>query len=706
MKQRRLQMQLVGATFVGALVFSATAFSASFLIPNFSEVKEKFKSSDLWIQDRNGLPLQEVRIQNRIRVLEWEPLENLSPPLREAVILAEDRHFYSHGGVDWPAMAKAAFQNLFSKKSRGASTLSMQLVSLILPEPFKKNTRHRTLSQKLIQIQAAKALEATWSKKQILEAYLNLAPFRGELKGISAASRGLFGKSPRALNPNESLVLAALLPAPSAPLREIQNRACALNQRSCPELRSLAAEAFGHPYRIERTEQLAPHLAQRLRSQSELKADIRSTVDRSLQLKVTEALRKQVMTLSSRNVHDAAALVVDNSTGQVLAYVGSVGTLTTAREVDGITSRRQAGSTLKPFLYALAIQERYLTAGSTLLDIPTDIPVRSGVYRPLNYDREFHGKVPLRTALASSLNVPAVRTLNLLSGELFVRKLSDLGFDDLLTSQDYGMSLALGSADITLEELVNAYRTLANQGRWSPLNYTPHQTTLSLRHVFTPQSSFIISNILSDPAARRLTFGTSSTLNTRFWTAVKTGTSKDMRDNWCVGYSDHYTVGVWLGNFSGESMWNVSGVSGAAPAWIEIMNFLHENNPSRPPHPPQGVTSHSGEWYLAGTEPNPQTPTFRHHTIPQSFTKITYPTDGTIIAIDPDIPSDRQKVFFAADHSCLACKWQINGIPIGTVATPVAWAPSIAGDYRLEILDDNAHVLDSVNFNVRGSSAR
>ena len=190
-----------------------------------------------------------------------------------------------------------------------------------------------------------------------------------------------------------------------------------------------------------------------------------------------------------------------------------------------------------------------------------------GVYRPLNYDEQFHGKVSVRTALASSMNVPAVLTLKLMGSEALLEKLNSLGFENLSSAEDYGMSLALGTADVTLMSLTNAYRSLANRGVFSLYHFqkTSLGTDDKTTRMFSEGASFIVADILSDPDARRIVFGPSNMLNMARWAAVKTGTSKDMRDNWCIGFTHKVTVGVWVGNFGGEPMWNVSGVSGAAP---------------------------------------------------------------------------------------------------------------------------------------------
>jgi penicillin-binding protein 1C len=258
----------------------------------------------------------------------------------------------------------------------------------------------------------------------------------------------------------------------------------------------------------------------------------------------------------------------DNASGDVLAYVGGVGGASTAAQVDGADAYRQAGSTLKPFLYAQVIEKGYLTPASILDDSPVQLDTASGLYVPQNYDHEFKGPVSVRSALAGSLNVPAVRTLLLAGVESFRDRLWDAGYRGLTEDGAYyGFSLALGSAEVTLLEQANAYRTLANGGRWSPLRIRAEDPAAVWRPVFSPQAAWIVADMMADPGARAATFGLDSALRLPFWAAVKTGTSKAMRDNWCIGFSDRFTVAVWIGNLEGDSMKAVSGTSGAIISW-------------------------------------------------------------------------------------------------------------------------------------------
>lgn len=700
--------------------FAATSFEG-FDPPAFAEVKRSYVASEAVLYDRSGATLHELRARQDFRALKWVGLRDISPALARSVVYSEDRRFFEgHRGVDWRSLARAAFgfarARIAGKTAlRGGSTISMQVASM-LDHRLRPGARaRRSLWQKAGQVIEALMLERRWSKNEILEAYLNLVSFRGELQGVGAAARGLFGKDPHGLSWVEGALLAALLRAPNAELSLVAARACALAHglwdgagatQDCSLFLRQVEEARAY-YSIAPREAVASQLAHRLLAQGKL--EVRTTLDGSLQRFAFDALKRQLSTLKAKNVRDGAILVADNSTGEVLAYVGGSGTLSSAPFVDGVMARRQAGSTLKPFLYGLAFERRVLTPETLLDDSPLDIALARGIYRPQNYDRSFRGPVPARVALASSLNVPAVKTLELVGVDAFVGLLERLGFTRLRTASDYGPSLALGSADVTLFELVQAYRALAIKGIAGPLKLEPSGVSSALTsdqrssRALSAEAAFLVSEILSDRENRGATFGLESPLATRFWSAVKTGTSKDMRDNWCIGFSRRHTVGVWIGNFSGEPMWNVSGVTGAAPVWAEIMDYLHRGSPEgklsevvRAESIPSGVRRVRGKWFLAGTEPENPLPTF------ESSPRIAYPPSGMIMAIDPDIPNDAQRVPFRATGQLAEhLRFILNGRDLGAAAATVLWAPE-RGMHFLKLVDQRSRrVLDEVRIEVR-----
>ncbi len=684
----------------------ATPVSA---FPSFDAVKKDYQKSDALLLDRRGEAIHELRVDPKGRRLDWAALKDISPALVKSVLLSEDRRFFSHGGVDWKAAGLSLFRGVFGDSRRGASTITMQLASMLDKDLRPKNKR-RTLGQKWDQMKAAHTLEEGWNKEQILEAYLNLVTFRGELQGISAAARGLFNKEPQGLNEPEALILASLIRSPNAGAREVAKRACMLQESmksdvACTDIGALADSSLSAVYAMKQRSSLAPHAARILLKAGQ--TSVATTLDGRVQQFAFEALRQQLAGVRAQNVTDGAVIVAANRTGEVLAYVGSSGPGSPSGQVDGIRARRQAGSTLKPFLYALAFEQGLLTPASLLHDSPLDLSTGVGIYKPQNYDPDFKGIVSVRTALASSLNVPAVRTIDLTGPGSFIGKLRDLGFADLEDEDHYGASAALGSVDITLWDLVNAYRVLANGGRWSPLKLQQNTGGSTSRRVLTEGVAYQISDILSDRQARSLTFGLESPLATRFWTAVKTGTSKDMRDNWCVGYSDRYTVGVWVGNFSGRPMWNVSGITGAAPVWAAVMGYLHRDRSSHPPKRPQTLVERTvdfgsypepprSELFLEGTEP-----VTALVSTAGDRPGILYPPDGAVVAIDPDIPEENQHIMFEASTAAQRFSWLLNGALLGPVRNDTLWRPK-EGRYLLALADENNKVVDAVTFEVRG----
>ena len=703
-------------------------------LPVFDAVRAAHRPSDRVLLDRHGTPVQTLRVDATRRSGPWVALADVSPALREALLLSEDRRFWAHGGVDWRALAAGAWAAAWDTRTRGASTLTMQLAAL-LERDLARPRGGRSLTDKLAQMRAAEALEARWSKTQILEAYLNEVPLRGELVGVAAAADQLFGKHASGLDAIESAVLAALVRAPNADAAAVQRRACAIlreQRRGCTALAITIGQAFARtpgPWRALGGEALAPHLA-RLVARSLAASGHpapaawpRSTLDAGVQRIALAALRRQLAELRGRAVDSGAAVVLDNASGDVLAWVGSAAAPlpgAAADDVDAVLARRQPGSTIKPFVYSLALERRLLTAASLIDDAPLELAAGAGLYQPANYDHAYRGAVSVRTALASSLNVPAVRVGAMLGIEPLFERLQALGLDLSESAGYHGYALALGSADVTLLGLTNAYRALARGGRTSPPRWldsgrtspprwldsartSPPRSLDSARtggspprpagaageerQVIDPAAAWLVADILADPAARAAAFGLDSPLVTRGWAAVKTGTSKDMRDNWCLGFTARYTVGVWVGNAGGAPMRAVSGVSGAAPAWREIVSWLHAEAPARAPARPGGLHAEDGEWFLEGT--SAPRPGFA------SRLGIDSPRAGSVFALDPDIPRSAQRLVFEG----AAGRWFVDGRAVGA-GTRVSWLP-LPGRHVLERRDADGS--ERVDFEVRAA---
>ncbi|TDM05401.1 MAG: penicillin-binding protein 1C [Ideonella sp. MAG2] len=761
-----------GGSFAALLTVFCSAVAAG---PSFDAVRQAWRPSDLPVLDRHGVVLQTVRVDGRARRLAWVPLTEVSPALMAALVHGEDKRFWQHSGVDWAGLARSAWQTTLNQRTQGGSTLTMQLAGL-LDADLARPSGGRTVLGKVSQMSAARELEAAWRKSEILEAYLNLVPLRGELVGVAAASQTLFGKHPSGLDAQEGALLAALVRAPNAKEERVAERACgllrslagqaevpaaqALQDERCHGLPLLAATAMARPGVKPMGEQIAPHAARWLWAQTVAAskagprgpmngalpdqavadttvgalarawpAHLQSTLDARLQRIALRALREQLGELQQRQVTDGAVVVLDNASGEVLAWVGSPGLMSqaplsaagkssgAAPDVDAALARRQPGSTLKPFVYGLALERRLITPASLLHDAPTQLAAGAGLYLPQNYNHRYRGWVPVREALASSLNIPAVQVGAMVGPDALFERLNTAGLRISHSGGFHGYALALGSAEVSLMDLTNAYRSLAQQGRWSPWGAqpTPSHGAAQARTVFSPEVAFLLGDMLADNAARAPTFGLDSPLVTRGFAAVKTGTSKDMRDNWCVGYTQRYTVGVWVGNARGTPMQRVSGTAGAAPIWHTVVQRLHEGQPSQTPTPPAGLVqvalqqagqARRSEWFVQGTEPENSLLSSQAVVrvgAPQRF-GIKSPVPGSIYALDPDMPPDVQRIVLDGEPG----EWWLNGQRLGrtTAAQPtLAWAPW-PGRHHLALRAADGREIQSLRFEVRGATLK
>ncbi|MEO8527408.1 MAG: transglycosylase domain-containing protein, partial [Caldimonas sp.] len=391
MSRRAALLLLLGLATAGAC--------AAAPLPTFAEVKAAHRPSDVTLLDRHGVALQTVRVDKDVRRLAWVPIAEMSPALLSAIVLSEDRRFWEHGGIDWSAAAKSAWANLFNTRTRGASTLTMQLAGLV-DEGLARPSGGRSVAQKLGQAVTAARLDAAWKKSEVLEAYLNSVPFRGEIVGIDALAQTLFAKHASGLDAQEAALAAALVRSPNARPPAVAERACGvlrLQGQSCVGIVGLTETALARRGGMPLGEQLAPHFARQVVDPlgPSLQA---TTLDASLQRFAADVLRRQLAELSGRNVEDGAIVVLDNASGEVRAWVGSNARSSSAAEVDGVLARRQPGSTLKPFVYELAFEKRLITPATLIDDSPAQIATAGGLYLPQNYDREWKGFVSARTA--------------------------------------------------------------------------------------------------------------------------------------------------------------------------------------------------------------------------------------------------------------------------------------------------------------------
>ncbi len=559
-------------------------------------------------EDREGHLLREVRSDSGA-LSQRAAISTLPPILPKALVAIEDRRFFLHPGVDPLAVLRATLQAIaHGRIISGASTLTMQLARTL--RPHKRNFWGKCQEMAL-----ALRIEASVSKNRILEEYLNRVDFGPNLRGITAAAQGYFGKPVSALSLGEGALLVGLPQGPSVyALDRHPERALARRDRVLRRLAETSQAtqtdielALAEPLHIEKRRPAfgAPHfvaaLVQGSLSEYQLGLDrawikgtsrIRTTIDPDLQRATETALSTTMAALRANHVTAAAAILIDNATGDVLAYVGSPDFYDQQHQgqVDGVRARRQPGSTLKPFVYAAAFEELGYTAATVLPDLELHIRTEVGEYSPRNFDEKFRGPVRLREALGNSLNIPAVYTATQLSAPTLLRILHGFGFDSLNQRPEfYGPALALGDGEVALVELVRAYSTLARGGIALPVRFVV-QADIERRdrdgirietrkiepgsevRVMSQQTSDVITDILKDKTARAATFGMQSSLQFEFDVAAKTGTSKGFRDNWVVGYSRQFSVGVWVGNFDGSSMRQVGGITGAAPIFHAILD--------------------------------------------------------------------------------------------------------------------------------------
>jgi penicillin-binding protein 1C len=549
--------------------------------------------------DRAGLPLGTVLARDTEHAVHV-PLRAVSPHFLATIVAVEDARFTQHRGVDPAALVRAAVEAVrHGRIVSGGSTITMQLARLRYDLP-------RTVWGKVQEIVLASRIEAGTSKDQILEAYVNRLPMGGNLVGVEAGARTYFGVPASDLDWAQAALLAAL-PNDPVGLDPYVNRS-RLERQSRAIVAYLRAHGVVSPAQarqanaervalVPRREGIgdAPQLLFRLAAAAPEAERVRTTIDRDLQRYVENAAQEVVAALGDRSVHDAAAIVIDNATGDVLAYLGSPEYFDAKHlgRNDGVVALRQPGSTLKPFLYELAFERRTIRPATILHDVPTTYAIPGAqIYQPADYSGQFEGAVRPRIALADSLNVPAVRTLSAVGVATFQSRLHALGFAHLNKPADYyGLGLTLGSGEVTLEELGRAYATVARGGRPVRLRYRdsdpPVDAAAGLR-IGDEATWALVTDMLSDAHARARAFGVASLLRLPFPSAVKTGTSSDFRDTWTVGFTRDVTVATWVGNFDGTPMQRITGVTGAAPLWNRIMLHLAEVREPGSFAPPRG----------------------------------------------------------------------------------------------------------------------
>jgi len=706
------------------------------------------------VLDRDGRLLREVAVgsgapENPLT------LSEVSPWVVPALLAAEDGRFFQHPGVDALSVSRAVGQLLVARHVvSGASTLTQQLARTLEPRP-------RSVLGKLREMAQALRIEASLSKSRILEEYLSRVEFGPNLVGIQAASRHYFGKNVSALDLSEAAALVAMPRGPA--LYDPRRRPQLLERRRLRVLGRMAELGLASREEIARAEltplrvmaasraQGAEHLTFALATRygggaGDRTRSLRTTLSSELQREAEKIAEAALPNLLAHGGDAMSLVALDNATGDVLAYVGSPSYFDEARHGanDGVVARRQPGSALKPFVYAAAMQELGYTPATLLPDLPRDYAVANGSFAPKNYDQHFRGPVLLRQALASSLNMPALEVTSRLGPARLLELLHRFGFASLTRpAEHYGVGLALGDGEVTLLELARAYSALARGGELLPARVVLGRSTRGgvevpsarapAERVLTPEYAALLSDILSDDAARSAGFGRDSVLNLPFPVAAKTGTSKGYRDNWAVGYTAEVTVAVWVGNFDGTPLQGASGITSAGPAFHDLMLAAMQGREPAPLYdssllvdaevcalsgarPTAACPHHRRERFARGRVPHqacdihvrcggqvrehfaepfrawaaqtgrPLSPTDCSPDGDVSAPRITFPRDEQSFAIDADGPQ-RQEIVLTATAGAERARFVVDGAPRAEQTSPFRLPlPLVPGVHRVRLV--------------------
>jgi len=520
-------------------------------------------------------------------------LAEITPALQTAIIEKEDRYFRYHFGVNPLAIVQAAERNLFGQgRTTGASTITMQVARLLAP-------KERTVGNKLREMLRAMQLEAHYSKAEILQLYLNLVPYGSNIEGVKSAALLYFQQPPDYLSLAQTVTLAIIPNRPGGlvlgrnnpQILQERNRWLTYFQREKLFPAQDIADALLEPLEAQRhaAPTLAPHLARRLVLASPGAALIRSTLRPATQAKAEDLARNYVRRLATLGISQAAVLVVNNKTHAVEAYVGSVdfGDPTAQGQVDGVRAVRSPGSTLKPLLYGLALDRGLVTPKTVLPDVPTNFQG----FRPENFDKRCQGEVTMERALTYSLNIPAVRVLSEVGVDKFTGTLRLAGFRQVARDAPrLGLSTILGGCGATLEELTGLYSALANGGRFFNLELGRRKEELlpqprptnspfllpNSKLLISPAAAYLLTDILAQRTRPDLPLDAAASRHLPR-IAWKTGTSYGRRDAWSIGYNRQYTIGVWLGNFTGQGSPALTGADIASPLLFDLFNALAYN---------------------------------------------------------------------------------------------------------------------------------
>ncbi len=633
------------------LLFTAVIYFSSF---DPGILKENSYSTTFY--DRGGKPLRTFFSADETYARPCR-ISEVSPHFLRAIVLIEDKRFYSHSGIVLSSLFRALWQNIKGKRVvSGGSTITMQTVKLVYRH------RQRTIFNKISEIFSALKFELHLSKTEILEAYINRLPFGNMIYGVKQAAQFYFGKSPAQLSLNQAIYLALI---PKSPTRYNPGKHMMLlkkrwetilkifrqkNHITADEYRRARGE--GIAFQMERYPFKAPHfidLVKEKYGENELPEQVRTSLDYEAQEQLEGIIRGHLVRLASYDVTSAAAVVLDNRTHQITGFVGSPDYFNEeAGHVNLATALRQPGSTLKPFVYGLALESGY-TPATIVPDIK--FPARGGFF-PKNHDGREHGPLRLRKALACSYNIPAFYLAMKLTPRRVIGKLKEAGFSSITSEPGfYGETVALGSGEVRLLDLVAAYSVFANKGilhapvfiaeRASSPAQIPRTRPLSGTRIFDETTAFLIWDILADPSARFASFGYDSSMNLPFPAAIKTGTSKGFRDKWAVGVNANYTIGVWIGNPDGKNMQDTTHIGSVSTILRDIFLAVQGDWTGGAVEVPQGLVKDtvcplSGE-PVSGNCPDTVEEYFAAHSAPAATCTWHTRKNGRLIVNYPEL---------------------------------------------------------------------
>lgn len=668
---------------------------------------------------RDGTPLS-YTLKNDWNTTDVVSLNEVPALLQTALIVSEDQHYYEHSGVDWPArLAALALDVRAGRSVRGASSITEQVVRMVHPRP-------RTLWSRWIEGFEASRLDARVSKAQILEFYLNQVPYADRRRGVAQAARLYFRRGLDTLSPGEQLALAVLVRSPvgmdlrtNAPrahwaVNQLADRLSMRGALSPAQREQVRAEPWvlNDPTPSIEASHFVGHVLSLSRG-SPVQSQIRTTLDPNVQLMAQQVLDNALARLTQRHVHDGALLVIDHQHNEVLGWVVGGG----KSGYDTLLTPRQPGSTMKPLLYAMAL-ERGWTAATLIDDSDLSEAVGGGQHTFHNYSHRQYGLLRLREALGNSLNIPAVKTLKFVGQDAFMDRLHLMGISSLTQHADYyGDGLALGNGEVSLYEMAQAYTVLARQGRFQALTVLADDTAPRLEStVFTPAVATLIGNIMADPDARMLEFGRG--LQFPIDTAIKTGTSTDYRDAWAIAFDYRHTVAVWMGNLDGSATDGVTGAVGPAMVLRSVFSELNRNQDTRPltlsrdlvradicrrdGQPADAACESTAEWFVPGTVP------VRHVLAATALPdyRLLQPTAGLLVAHDPRIPQEYEALPMrvAPVSGLQRVEWYVDGkIAASTGGTSYPW-PLQHGAHSVHAkvwtVGDQSHDTEEIRFHV------